>query len=67
MHKILDHFETIFDFEDILFRADYAVGNPADGDFIDDILNSYEDEGKNMYLSETEAKRIRKLSENNDA
>lgn len=63
MDKILDHFDSIYDFENTLFRADDAADNPIDGDFMDEMLDMYEDCGEHMYLLESQANRIKKLSE----
>jgi hypothetical protein len=67
MDNILNHFESIFDFENILFRADYAADNPIDGDFMDDMLNRYDDDGERMTISEDQVKQLLKIAESYNA
>lgn len=67
MDKILNHFESIFDFENTLFRADDAADNQIDGDFMDDMLNRYDDEGEHMNISEDQVKQLLKIAESYNA
>ncbi len=60
--NVLDCFESFYDFENILFSADDKVDNFADGEFVDGILDRYDDFGEMMKIEVDEANKLRHLA-----
>lgn len=60
---VLDHFDSLDDFTDLLADAEYAAGTDWEVGFTEDMRAHYDQwGGDRMFLSDAQASRLRKIA-----
>lgn len=61
---ILDHFDDIDDFEEVLEQAETHASTEREIEFVDSIRNKYDEYGERMFLSDAQWSWLDRLSWN---
>ena len=62
MSKLLDHFDSVVEFEELLAEADEQAVTTWQEDFVSDMKDRYEQYGTEMYLSDPQKDVLERIA-----